>query len=358
MRMGIQGIGLTGGFGAGVESLRAALKSGEVVTQQGRIEHNGEIDSFPAYMASLAGLEEFIAKRALRRIDHCSRMCLFTAYQALKDAEMFEYDRSRMGVVIASGYGPLITTFDFLESYLDFGYACSSPTHFSNSVHNAAAAHVSMQLKTTAPSLTVTQFEMSVPSALLTAQQWLTEGRVDQVLFGAVDEQCDVLRYCRKQFFGAGEQGPLQPFAFDSQSAVVGEGAVFFVLTRDAEATYGHIDAVRLGNHSVSPVSLAPDELLIIGADGHKECGRWYAQAAQGCEAAAYAPFYGSFPAAAGFDLAVAAISMRDNRLYANPEVTGASELTPAEPRELNGESLACLKFGGAGEYGLIRVSQ
>jgi 3-oxoacyl-[acyl-carrier-protein] synthase II len=150
----------------------------------------------------------------------------------------------------------------------------------------------------------------------------------------------------------------LQPFALDTQSAVVGEGAVFFVLTRDENATYGHIDTVRLGNHSVSPVSLAQDELLIIGADGHKECGRWYAQAAAGCEAAAYAPLYGSFPAAAGFDLAVAAISMRDNRLYANPEVTGATALLPTEPRELNGVSLACLKFGSAGEYGLIRVSQ
>ena len=358
MRMGIQGIGLTGGFGTGVESLRAALKSGQIVTQQGRIEHNGEIDTFPAYMASLEGLEEFIPKRALRRIDHCSRMCLLTAYQALKDADMFEADRSRMGVVIASGYGPLITTFDFLDSYLDYGYACSSPTHFSNSVHNAAAAHVSMQLKTTAPSLTVTQFEMSVPSALLTAQQWLAEGRVDQVLFGAVDEQCDVLRYCRNHFFGAGEQGPMQPFSFDRQSAMVGEGSVFFVLTRDEAATYGHIDDVRLGNHSVSPVRLSQDELLIIGADGHKECGRWYAQAAQGCEVAAYAPFYGSFPAAAGFDLAVAALSMHDNRLYASPDRTGDGTLMLSEPRELNGASFACLKFGSAGEYGLTTVSQ
>ncbi len=357
MRIGIQGIGISGGFGLGIDSLRTALESGTVVSQQGQLEHRGEIDNFPAYLASIEGLDEFVPKRAQRRIDHCSRMTLLTAFLALKDAGMLEAERSRMGVVIASGYGPLKTTFDFLDSYLDFGYACSSPTHFSNSVHNAAAAHVSMQLKARAPSLTVTQFEMSVPSALLTAQQWLAEGRVDQVLFGAVDEHCDVLRYCRKQFFGAGEQGPLQPFAFAKQTAVVGEGAVFFVLTRDEKASYAQIDSLTLGNHAACPLKLGQDDLLIIGADGHKECGNWYAQVASGHETAAYAPFYGSFPSAAGFDLAVAALSLRDQRLYASPEPRGALALSPAAPRILDGSQLACLKFGPAGDYGLIRLS-
>lgn len=227
MRMAIQGIGLSGGFGRGVEALRTALQTGTVQPEHGSVERNGTTDTFPIYRASIEGLDEFFPKRALRRIDHFSKMTLLGACLALKDADLLEADRSRTGVVIATGYGALKTTFDFLDSYLDFGYACSSPTHFSNSVHNAAAAHVSMQFKATAPSLTVTQFEMSVSSALLTAQQWLAKGRVDQVLFGCIDEYCEVLRYCRKQFFAAGEQGPLQPFSFEQQSAVVGEGAAF-----------------------------------------------------------------------------------------------------------------------------------
>lgn len=358
MRMAIQGIGVSGGFGLGVESLRAALKCGTVAPQQGHVEHHGEIDEFPVYMASLEGLDEFFPKRALRRIDHCSKLTLHSACLALTDAGIFNAERSRMGVIVATGYGPLKTTFDFLDSYLDFGYSCSSPTHFSNSVHNAAAAHVSMQLKSTAPSLTVTQFEMSVPSALLTAQQWLAEGRVDQVLFGAVDEYCQVLRYCRKQFFGAGEQGPLQPFDYQKQSAVVGEGAAFFVLTRaDEPAAYAAIDSVRLGNHLACPVTLPSDDLLIVGADGHKECGRSYAQALDGRTAAGYAPLYGSFPAAAGLDLAVAALSLRDRTLYASPEQSGLSAAQVVTTRPLADEKLSCLKFGAGGDYGLIRLS-
>ncbi len=357
MRMAIQGIGVTGGFGSGVEALEAALRCGKVEPQQGIIERQGTIDTYPLYLASIAALDEFIPKRALRRIDYFSKMTLLSACLALKDANLLEDERSRMGVVLATGYGALKSTFDFLDSYLDFGYACSSPTSFSNSVHNAAAAHVSMYFKATAPSLTVTQFEMSVPSALLTAQLWLAEGRVDQVLFGAIDEHCDVLRYCRKQFFGAAEQGPLQPLQFDKQSAVPGEGASFFVLTREVEnVAYAHIDSLQLGNHCVAPISLPAEDLLLVGADGHKECGRWYAQVLQGREAVSYAPLYGSFPAAAGLDLAVAALSLRSGTRYADHALYAARQgLSVAQ--KLQAEKLSYLKFGPGGDYGLARLS-
>lgn len=348
MRMAIQGIGLSAAFGSGVESLRSALQSGTVAVQEGRVERGGTVDTFPAYRATIEGLDDFFPKRALRRIDHYSKMTLLGASLALKDAGLLDADRSRMGVVIATGYGALKTTFDFLDSYLDFGYSCSSPTHFSNSVHNAAAAHVSMQFKATAPSLTVTQFEMSVPSALLSARQWLAEGRVDQVLFGAIDEYCDVLRYCRKQFFGPGEQGPMRPGDFAAQSAVVGEGAAFMLLGRE-NAAYGHIDSVVLGNHLAAPVQLPPDDLLVLGADGHRECGRLYAQAVGEREAFAFAPLYGSFPAAVGFDLAVAALALREQKIQA--PVGGTV-------RALTDEKISCLKFGPGGDYGLIGLSR
>jgi 3-oxoacyl-[acyl-carrier-protein] synthase II len=358
MRMAIQGIGLVGGFGQGIEALHCALQGGRVAPQQMSLERGGVTDNFPLYRASCAGLEEFISKKALRRIDNLSRLTLLAACLALKDAGLLEADHSRMGVVIASGYGALKTTFDFLDSYLDFGYACSSPTHFSNSVHNAAAAHVSMQFKATAPSLSVSQFEMSVPSALLSAQLWLAEGRVDQVLFGAVDEYCEVLRYCRQQFFGEAEQGPIAPHRFASQSAMIGEGASFFLLTRAADqAAYAHIESLRLGNHAVCPLVLPPDDLLLIGADGHAECGRMYAQALQGRESCAYAPLYGSFPAAVGFDLAVAALSLSARRLFDSPQV-GAALPGVAAARPLTAKNISCLKFGPGADYGLIRLSR
>lgn len=355
MPVTIRGIGVAGSFGSGVDALRTALNGARPSPQQATVERCGETESFPLYQASVDRLDDFFPKRALRRIDRFSKLTLLGACLALQDAGLLEADRSRIGVVIASGYGALKTTFDFLDSYLDFGYACSSPTHFSNSVHNAAAAHVSIQLQVPAPSLTVTQFEMSVPSALLTAQVWLAEQRVDHVLLGAVDEFCEVVRYCRARFFGAGEQGPIQALDFDRQSAVPGEGAAFLLLTRsETRSGYAVIDSVELGRHSVNPIQVPEDDLLIVGADGHRECGRWYAEVVQGRNALAYAPLYGSFPAAVGFDLAVAALSLRDGRLYAAPDCgTPGIAAAPQTPVR----SASCLKFGRGGDYGLIRLS-
>ena len=354
MRIAIQGIGISGGFGVGISKMREALQTATVTPQTATVERNNhETDCFPLYRATTDGLDEFFPKRALRRIDHFSKLTLLSACLALKDADLYETERSGTGVVIASGYGALQTTFDFLDSYLDFGYSCSSPTHFSNSVHNAAAAHVSMQLKATAPSLTVTQFEMSVGSAMLTAQQWLAEGRVERVLFGCIDEYCDVLRYCRKQVFSDGEQGPIAPFDYARQTAVPGEGAVFFVLTRaDGSSPYASIDTVTLGNHLANPLRVAADTTLVVGADGHKECGRLYQQICKQQTAWSYTPVYGSFPAAAGFDLAAAAVCLADKQLYPTPGA--ASQQKPLA----DSAELACLKFGPGGDYSLIRMTR
>jgi len=360
MRLAIQGIGITGSFGAGVDALRTALQSKSIAPQQLTVEHHdGDSDSFPVYRATTTGLERFLPKRELRRIDHFSKMTLYAAHLALEDAGLLETDRSRIGVVVASGYGPLKTTFNFLDSYLDFGYSCSSPTHFSNSVHNAAAAHVSMQLKLTSPSLTVTQFEMSVASALLSAWQWLAEGRVDRVLFGAADEYCEVLRYCRRHFFTDGEQGPLRPLELDAQTAMAGEGAMFMVLERAAgAAAYAAIDSVILGNHSIVPLELPAAAVIVAGADGHRQCGRWYAEVMGNQPVLACSPYYGSFPAAAGFDLAAAALMIRDQQLYAGPQ-NAALNFQESAVSPLNADrALASLKFGSGGDYGLICLSR
>jgi 3-oxoacyl-[acyl-carrier-protein] synthase II len=193
--LAIQGVGAVGAFGSGIQALRQALCAGKVPLGTLQVATAGGSLELPAYRADTEPLEEFVSKRALRRIDHFSRLALLGGYLALQDAGRLEADRSRLGVVIATGYGAMQTTFAFLDSFIDGGDACSSPTHFSNSVHNAAAANLSILLGATGPSLTVSQFELSVHSALLTARQWLAEGRVDAVLLGGVDELGAVLGY-------------------------------------------------------------------------------------------------------------------------------------------------------------------
>lgn len=337
--MAIQGIGLVGGFGCGLEDFAAALAGGAVPTRPAAFA-GGEI---PALLADTAPLERFVDKRALRRIDHFSRLALLGAHLALEDAGLPALDRTRLGLIVATGYGASATTFSFLDTVLDGGDALASPTHFSSSVHNAAAAHVAILLGITGPNLTVSQFELSVPSALLAAQGWLAEGRVDAVLFGGVDEACAVLRYCWGRFFPE-PSDLICPFEFDRQSAVPGEGAAFFLLTAESgTARYGRITEVRQGNAAVRPPLLDAASLYLLGADGHRECGANYPRHLSAeARCSAYAPSYGSLPVGPAFDLAVAGLACRDDRL--------------PEGEALAGRELCCLKFGRDDAYGWIRL--
>ena len=188
MRIAIQGIGVAGGFGCGAVPLRRALLSGESKPQNILLEAESHNHEFPVYLCDTSRLADFVNKRALRRVDHFSRMAVLASVLALEDAGMLQEDHQNFAVVVASGYGATRTTFSFLDSAIDDGDACASPTLFSNSVHNAAAAHISILLKANGPNVTVSQFEMSVPSALLAASQLLQRKDADGVIFGAVDE--------------------------------------------------------------------------------------------------------------------------------------------------------------------------
>ena len=360
MTIAIQGVGVVGGFGSGLESLSAALSNKGPQTQHVQVKTAQGPCGMPVYLADTSRLEDFLNKRALRRVDHYSRMALLGAYLALEDAGRLEEDRSRMGIIIASGYGPGRATLVFLDTFIIDGDGLSSPTSFSNSVQNAAVANISMLLNITGPGLTVGQLEMSVPSALIAAKSWLEEGRVDSVLFGAVDEYHDELGYFWHRFYGesATADHEMRPFEFDSQTAIPGEGAAFFRLTRadEAPSPYGYIEGVTMGRCDRSPLTITDDTVLFIGADGHKHCGSYYQRyVPENARMASYTPVYGSLPTGPAFDMAVAALSMKNGRVFYNDAKPGAPNMYTE--RSLDNQQICCVKISSFGELGLITLS-
>ena len=362
MKISIDGIGVVGGFGCGVTDLGKALPSQMSPLREASFETANGTVRIPAYLADTSSLEEFVHKRSLRRIDHYSRMALLGAYLALQDAGMPDLNNQRVGLVVTSGYGATRTTFSFLDSAIEEGDSYASPTLFSNSVHNAAAGHISILLKLHGPTLTVSQFEMSVPSALLSASQWLEQGRVNSVLLGAVDEFCDVLGYCWMRFFGEDNKSGMTPLEFDRQSAIPGEGAVFFLLSRDKEDStkYGFIKDLQIGYLEKEEKSLPKDAIFILGADGHKECGAYYERFIDpGIEVASYSSLYGSLPIGPAFDMAIAALSIKEDRIFASP-VSSKYDSTMnvvREDKSVGSKSICCLKIGREGEFGNITLA-
>jgi len=351
LKVAIAGIGVVGAFGCGVAALRGALVSGGVEPGRLAFRNADGTREMAAYLADTSALTNYVPKRSLRRIDHFSRLALLGSFMALEDAALLEAERSRLAVIIATGYGAARTTFAFLDTVIDDGDALASPTYFAHSVHNVAAAHVAIALGATGPSLTVSQLEASVASALIAARGWLAEGRVDAVLLGGVDECCDVFAYCWESLCGSGEPSGMCPLAFEKQSAIPGEGAAFFVLRRESEAgpVYGLIEDVQQGHLDWERPVFSPDTLLVLGADGHRECGRHYAGCmASGAEAVCFTPLYGSLPVGQAFDMAAAALMIRDDGRFSTPGMRA--------PRQLNGGHVVCLKVGQGSRFSLVTL--
>ena len=310
-RLAIAGVGMVGGFGAGKQAVLKALSKGGSPNEAVTVGTPSGRRQLPVYQADVSGARPFIGAGAWRRMNRFGKLAVLGASLALQDAGWdAPLDRDDIGLILASGYGASKSTFDFLDSMLDDEGRCPSPTLFSNSVHSSAASHLSIVLQSRGPCLTVSQFEMSPISALLTASTWLAEGQVKAVLFGAVDELCPVLSYSYERFFEDHTSGPIEPFSWDKQTAVMGEGAAFLLLTRaeEADTAYGCIDQL-LWTRSKNWV--APDDrTLILGADGHRCYAEQYRQLSEDRPTRmAYTPLYGSLPGGQAFDVAIAALA-------------------------------------------------
>ena len=360
MKAAIQGIGVLGGFGCGLGSLETALTDHPPSAQTITLEtSNGNIE-IPALLAETSRLSEFVNKRELRRIGHYIRMALLACFTALEDADLDRPHRKRMGIIVATGYGATCNTFDFQHSIINKADPCGSPTVFANSVHNAAAANISIFLKEMGPNLSLSHYDMSIPSAFITALQWLEENRVDTVLVGGVDEYCKVLGY-----YWHCQQHPSKiKKAATTASDIIGEGACFFVLNRptDIPPPYGVIEAVQMGHGDVVHSEFPAGAVYYLNADGYSECDQKYATVVpSGAQMATHTHVFGGTPIGMGFEIAIAALSQKSGQIF-------ASSLTDRglknggrlirQQQDLSDRPICCLKLGAGDSYGWVTLCQ
>lgn len=282
--MAVEGIGVVWSGGHGLDALAARARdmlAGTATSADVRAETDA--------------LKNYLPTRALRRMDHFTRMTLLAAFDAVRDADLDAADLANTGIILATGYGPAALTFEFLDSMIDFGPDMASPQAFAHSVHNIPAATVAVSLKLTGPCTTVGQIDTAVPAALLTAQAWLREGRVDRVLLGAGDEYTSLLL----------ATAPRLAADFSGTNAgrrhlPPGDGAVFFCLHPDpARARRGIVRDIVLGT---API-LTPEQATFLSGclTGHHNPSK---------NMHAFAPVYGPLPVAMAFDLALATLAV------------------------------------------------
>lgn len=323
--MHLLGIGTISSAGCGIEALEKALVDGwqppgelEAAVKEGgkRRFHQVEFDSVP---------DKSLLKK-LRRADKLSKMSVLAAAGAICDGGIDAMETGRVGIILATAFGPHVTTFDFLDGILEFGEASASPTAFSNSVHNAAASYVSSALDIKGPTLTVSRFRFSFHSALQLAKGWLDQGRCDYLLVGAVEQYGDVLGHVSERILGSAADGVISPFSFNPTAHFAGEGAVFFLLGREkGENSYCSVEGVETWDPAVETT---PADLQVLAADGMlKDESILLSAIDRDTPVAAYAPLYGSTMGGSAFAVAISALMLKKQMVYAAPERTNPHAL-------------------------------
>lgn len=354
MRATVAGIGLVGGFGAGPDDLARAMAHGPPPPSTVVLRTTaGEIE-VPGRLADTAPLAGFADQRALRRLDHHTRMALLSCLLGLSDAGCGLRPPEETGIVLATGYGATCNTFDVQGLCVDADIRTFSPTQFSNSVHNAPAAHISDFLKIRGPNLTVNHFDLSVPAAVATARLWLAEGRTDRVLVVAVDTFSKLAAFHRHRTLIRQKmpEGPAAP-------APIGEGAVCFLLTGGGAGSraLGEISAAVSGN-AAAPAPGTESTVYILGADGLSRGESKYRDwVPPGAPAVVYTDLYGNLPIGTAFDAATALITAREGKLF--PSAGGARcPHGPVQAEEpLARRAIRCVKLGSAGGHGVVTVA-
>ncbi len=180
---------------------------------------------------------KYLTSREARRLDRFSQFAFVAASDALEDSgiNLDDYERTRIGVVLGSGMGGLLTTTQEFTKLMEKGPKSVSPLFIPKSIINLAAGYISLKHDLRGPSTSVVSACASGTDALGAAYHMLKEGRCDAVLAGGSEAViCDfaVMGFHQMQALSE-SQDPKRasiPFDRDRDGFVMGEGAGFFML--------------------------------------------------------------------------------------------------------------------------------
>lgn len=241
----VTGLGTIGAYGGGEEGLRRALASAEPATPV-------ELDRSAGYHLSRAArqalmvdpalLKEWLSPGEARRMSPPSRLAVTASRMALRAAGLEGAADERMGVVLATAFGPSSYSEGLLKQILLEGPEAASPILFMESVANAPAAQIAISSKARGPSVTICQREAGPLLAVGQAAGDLAAGRVPRALAGSVDEMTPLLHSLLDRFGavtrngGPGGQEVARPFDRRRAGFLAAEGATMLVLESEEAA--------------------------------------------------------------------------------------------------------------------------
>jgi 3-oxoacyl-(acyl-carrier-protein) synthase len=291
----ITGLGVVGPGSVGIREIEPPLPSGTVTVHS---------------CGALADAA-LLTSNQRRRLSRLVQMALVAARRSHTPDPA-----QRLAVAVGTGLGFLEDAAAFLENLISKDEREPMPARFPNSVHNAAAAQIAIDLGARGMNSAPTTGEISFESALWQGMCQLATGEADAALVGAVDE-------LNKYPLSIGKRWGLW-----TERTRPGEGAMVASLVRaeTAPTPLAHVTAVRLGRYRrpfeaeregdwiAAAIDLAAVDVVLSGAKGWPALDENYtavvaalsARAGRTLEHQTYKQLCGEFHAASAFGFSVA----------------------------------------------------
>ena len=234
-RVVVTGLGATTPLGGDVASTWTALLAGKsgvrLLTEDWR-------ELLPVHFAARVATEpaDQMERVEMRRLDRSEQFALIASREAWKDAGAPELDKERLGVVIASGIGGVITLLDQFDNLNEKGARGVSPHTVPMLMPNGPAANVGLELQAKAGVHTPVSACASGAEAIGYALEMIRNNRADIVVSGGVEaaiHQLPMAGFAAMKALSTRNDAPeraSRPYDADRDGFVLGEGGGVLVL--------------------------------------------------------------------------------------------------------------------------------
>jgi len=251
----VTGLGATTPLGGDLPSTWAALLAGKSGVRTLEWEN---VEELPVQFAAQLAVDpsEVMPKQALRRLDRSQAIALIAAKEAWgsagfkartkkgyeEEAEGFEVDGDRLGVVVSSGIGGLHTALNSYDVWRDKGWTRVSPFTVPMLMPNGSSGHVGIEYGAMAGSHALVSACASSAEAVGYAIDMIRTGRADVVICGGTEACIHPLQMAS---FGAMRamstrndepERASRPYDKNRDGFVLGEGAATMILESEEHA--------------------------------------------------------------------------------------------------------------------------
>jgi 3-oxoacyl-[acyl-carrier-protein] synthase II len=231
----VTGLGATTPLGGDVASTWTALIAGKsgvrLLTEDWR-------ELLPVHFAARVAIEpaDQMERVEMRRLDRSEQFALVASREAWKDAGAPDVDKERLGVVIASGIGGVITLLDQFDNLKEKGARGVSPHTVPMLMPNGPAANVGLELQARAGVHTPVSACASGAEAIGYALEMIRTNRADIIVSGGVEaaiHQLPMAGFAAMKALSTRNDAPeraSRPYDADRDGFVLGEGGGVLIL--------------------------------------------------------------------------------------------------------------------------------